>query len=186
MQSVDRGKRGLKWYTFIAINCYISIPKKKNYRIMCKGSIQWKEGKRCLSFLELTREVAVFSALAAHTCSWIIARLGTEIAACGHDPKDQEDTHTKKNPAQPWAKFHCMQSRSTIYFWNLYFVKHKISREDQRASPAIHISSNRYCVWLRLMSAAPETRLEPCRSCVLSHSIFLASSSINLKVNLIK
>lgn len=38
----------------------------------------------------------MFSVLAAHTCSWIIARLGTEIAACGHDPKDQEDTQKKK------------------------------------------------------------------------------------------
>lgn len=54
--------------------------------------------------------------LAADSCSWIIAWLGTEIAACGHHPKEQVDTQEKKSPVQPWAKFRCMQSRSTIYF----------------------------------------------------------------------
>lgn len=39
----------------------------------------------------------MFGALAAHTCSWLIARLGTEIAACGHHPKAQADTPKKKN-----------------------------------------------------------------------------------------
>lgn len=33
--------------------------------------------------------------LAAHTCSWIIAWLGTEIAACGNHPKEQVDTQKK-------------------------------------------------------------------------------------------
>lgn len=52
----------------------------------------------------------MFSALAAHTCSWIIARLGTEIAACGHDPKDQEDTQKKKSsPAFGKVSLHAEQ-----------------------------------------------------------------------------
>lgn len=58
----------------------------------------------------------MFGALAAHTCSWIIARLGTEIAACGHHPKEQADTQEKPSLAQPWAKFPCTQRASTVYF----------------------------------------------------------------------
>lgn len=39
----------------------------------------------------------MFGALAAHTCSWVIGRLGTEIAACGHHPKEQADTQKKNH-----------------------------------------------------------------------------------------
>lgn len=38
----------------------------------------------------------MLSVLAAHTCSWIIAWLGTEITACGHHLKEQVDTQEKK------------------------------------------------------------------------------------------
>lgn len=59
----------------------------------------------------------MFSVLAAHACSWIIARLGTEIAVCGHDPMEQADTWGKnKKKARPWAMCHCIESRSTIHF----------------------------------------------------------------------
>lgn len=33
----------------------------------------------------------MFSVLAAHACGWVIARLGTETAACGHDPMKKAD-----------------------------------------------------------------------------------------------
>lgn len=62
---------------------------------MYKGSMQEKEWKRHLSFLEVTGEAAVLGVLAAHTCSWIIAWLGTETAACGNHPKEQVDTQKK-------------------------------------------------------------------------------------------
>lgn len=37
----------------------------------------------------------MFGVLATLACSWIIARLGTEIAVCGHDPMEQADTWGK-------------------------------------------------------------------------------------------
>lgn len=49
-----------------------------------------------MSFLQVYGEGVVFSVLAAHACGWVIARLGTETAACGHDPMEKADSRKKK------------------------------------------------------------------------------------------
>lgn len=33
----------------------------------------------------------MLSVLVAHACGWVISRLGTETAACGHDPMEKTD-----------------------------------------------------------------------------------------------
>lgn len=38
----------------------------------------------------------MLSVLVAHACGWVIARLGTETAACGHDPMEKADRWKKE------------------------------------------------------------------------------------------